>query len=120
MHRILLAALAGSALLSAPAHAQTPSKYDGRWSVLIVTEHGNCDRAYRYPLIIANGHVLYGGKKNFTVSGMVQKDGTVDVGVYQGQYGAQGSGRLSGKYGVGKWAAPAGGCWGRWQADKRG
>jgi len=30
------------------------------------------------------------------------------------------TGRLSGKYGVGTWTAPAGGCAGRWQAEKRG
>jgi hypothetical protein len=102
------------------AKAKSTAVFDGKWSVLIVTEAGTCDRAYRYPLIIENGNVLYGGKNNFTVSGEVQANGTVVVSVTQGQYGAQGTGKLSGKYGRGTWAAPSGGCSGRWEADKRG
>jgi hypothetical protein len=102
------------------AARQSVNAFDGKWSVLIVTEAGTCDRAYRYPLIIENGNVLYGGKNNFTVSGQVQANGSVVVGVYQGNQGAQGTGKLSGKYGRGTWEAPAGGCSGRWEADKRG
>lgn len=102
------------------AAGQLSSAFDGKWSVLIVTEAGTCDRAYRYPLVIQNGNVIYGGKNNFTVSGQVQANGSVTVGVYQGNQGAQGVGKLSGKFGRGTWEAPAGGCSGRWEADKRG
>lgn len=102
------------------AAGQSASAFNGKWSVLIVTETGTCDRAYRYPLVIENGNVIYGGKNNFTVSGQVEPNGAVVVSVTQGQYGAQGTGRLSGKFGRGTWAAPAGGCSGRWEADKRG
>jgi hypothetical protein len=107
---------------SAPQAAakQSAAVFNGKWSVLIVTENGTCDRAYRYPLIIENGAVLYGGKNNFTVSGQVEASGAVIVSVTQGQYGAQGTGKLSGKFGRGTWEAPAGGCSGRWEADKRG
>jgi hypothetical protein len=113
-------ALASSAVLAQTETASLAQKFDGKWSVLIVTEQGNCDRAYRYPLLIQNGNVLYGGKKNFNVSGQVQPSGAVVVSVTQGNQGALGTGQLSGKYGSGKWQAPAGGCSGRWQADKRG
>src|SRR5688572_10915092 len=44
--------LAATAAASA-ARAATP--FDGAWSVLIVTEKGECDRAYRYPVRIQNG-----------------------------------------------------------------
>lgn len=118
-----LAALVSSAALAQAEPAQTAaaqSRFDGRWSVLIVTEKGNCDRAYRYPLLIQDGNVLYGGKKNFNVSGQVQSSGAVVVNVTQGNQGALGTGRLNGKYGTGQWEAPAGGCSGRWQAEKRG
>ncbi len=99
---------------------QSAAAFNGKWSVLIVTEAGTCDRAYRYPLIIENGNIVYGGKNNFTVSGEVQANGAVVVSVTQGQYGAQGTGQLRGKLGRGTWQAPAGGCSGRWEADKRG
>lgn len=102
------------------AARQSVNAFDGKWSVLIVTEAGTCDRAYRYPLIIENGNVIYGGKNNFNVSGQVQASGAVTVRVTQGNQGADGIGRLSGKYGRGTWEAPAGGCSGRWEADKRG
>ena len=113
-------ALASSAALAQTETAALADSFDGKWSVLIVTEQGNCDRAYRYPLLIQNGNVLYGGKKNFNVSGQVQPSGAVVVSVTQGNAGAVGTGRLNGKYGSGKWEAPQGGCSGRWQADKRG
>ena len=55
-------ALAAAAILaatavpaSAPAIAR--SNFDGAWSVLIVTQKGTCDRAYRYPGKISNGSV---------------------------------------------------------------
>lgn len=120
MKRLAFAAALTLAAFAAPAAHSQVAKYDGKWSVLIVTEQGNCDRAYRYPLLIQSGNVMYGGKKNFDVSGQVQDNGAVVVSVTQGKQGAQGTGRLSGKYGVGTWQAPAGGCSGRWQADKRG
>ena len=125
MKRFATAAILSIALVTT-AHSQVPappplsSDFDGKWSVLIVTEQGTCDRAYRYPLLIEGGNVLYGGKKNFTVSGEVKKGGAVVVSVTQGNLGAQGTGRMQGKYGAGTWAAPTGGCSGRWKAEKRG
>jgi hypothetical protein len=100
-----------------PAQAAT---YDGEWSVLIVTEKGGCDRAYRYPLKITNGVVTYGGSNNFNVSGRVQSNGAAQVTVSKGNQAASGSGRLSGKNGRGTWRAPDGGCSGKWTAEKRG
>ena len=125
MNRFSAAAILSVVLVTA-AHSQVPAPpplstdFDGKWSVLIVTEQGTCDRAYRYPLLIEGGNVLYGGKKNFTVSGEVKKGGAVVVSVMQGTQGAQGTGRMKGKYGVGTWAAPSGGCSGTWKAEKRG
>jgi hypothetical protein len=125
MNRFASAAILSVVFVTA-AQSQVPAppalsrEFDGKWSVLIVTEQGTCDRAYRYPLIIEGGNVLYGGKKNFTVSGEVKKGGAVVVSVMLGTQGAQGTGRMKGKYGVGTWAAPSGGCSGRWKAEKRG
>src|SRR3712207_6242052 len=50
-----LGGAAMAALVLAPqAQAQT-NRYDGNWSVEVVTEQGACDRAYRYPVIVQNG-----------------------------------------------------------------
>jgi len=48
-----LAILAASAVPAAPAPiAAGKASYNGTWSVLIVTQKGTCDRAYRYPVKI--------------------------------------------------------------------
>ena len=63
------AAILSASALPASAPAFAKSNYDGQWSVLIVTQKGTCDRAYRYPVQIQNGTVGYAGSASFTVSG---------------------------------------------------
>src|SRR5262252_10941542 len=81
---------------SPAATARTP--FDGAWSVLIVTDRGTCDRAYRYALRIAEGRVYY-DDPSFSVSGGVDDTGRVRVGVSAGGQMANGYGRLSGNSG---------------------
>ena len=64
-----LGILAATVPASAPASAR--SNFDGTWSVLIVTQKGTCDRAYRYPVKIENGTVGYAGSASFNVTGKV-------------------------------------------------
>ena len=113
-----LAILAASAIPAAPAPAGKPN-FDGAWSVLIVTEKGTCDRAYRYPVKIDNGTVGYAGDASFTVSGRVQPTGDVTVRVARGNQSANGSGRLSPTGGTGMWTAATGECSGTWTAERR-
>jgi hypothetical protein len=105
-------------VLGPPARAAT---YDGNWSVLIITEKGDCDRAYRYPLAVADGKVRYTGDAGANVSGTVSAAGAVKVSIRLGDKGANGSGRLSGNSGSGSWRGAGGGasCAGRWEAEKR-
>src|ERR1044071_3759647 len=94
---------------STPLGSAKP-KFDGNWSVLIVTEKGTCDRAYRYPVKIENGSVGYAGSASFTVSGKVGDNGAVTVRVARGSQSANGQGRLSATDGSGMWTARSGGC----------
>ncbi|MGC1778964.1 MAG: hypothetical protein WBB34_13530 [Xanthobacteraceae bacterium] len=113
-------ALATAALWRAPAaHAQTP--FDGRWSVLIVTDAGTCDRAYRYALDIANGLVSY-DDPSFDVSGHVDARGHVSVSISAGGERATGTGQLSDDYGRGNWIghSSTSACSGHWEAQRRG
>lgn len=112
-------ALAGPALtlLAGAGLSQARSVYDGNWSVLIMTDKGPCDRAYRYPVRIVNGAVKYGGQANFTVGGRVQANGAISVRVARGSQSANGSGRLAGSSGSGSWRG--GECSGTWTAEKR-
>src|SRR5256885_15547396 len=109
----LFAALAFTAAF-APEPAAARTNYDGNWSVLIVTNSGPCDRAYRYGLSIRDGRVFYQGSASVNVDGRVAPNGRVQVRVWAGSQSASGAGRLSSNYGSGTWrgarsSAPFGG-----------
>lgn len=89
--------------------------------MLIITEKGDCDRAYRYPLAVSEGQVRYTGDAGADVSGTVSSGGAVKVAIRMGDKGANGSGYLSGNSGTGVWqgAGPSASCSGRWEAEKR-
>jgi hypothetical protein len=108
-----VAALSGitSPATSAPGH-------DGLWSVVIVTERGTCDRAYRYPIRISRGTVLNAGDSPVSITGRVGDNGSLTVTVSHGNQRATGSGRLNGTQGAGSWRG--GECSGRWEAERRG
>jgi hypothetical protein len=110
--------------MTAVAHAAV-AKYDGLWSVLVVTESGECDRAYRYSLRINRGTLKYEGDPggiDVAVSGRVDDGGRVNVSVGRGQHSASGTGRLSTDHGAGTWRgkSPTAACSGRWEAERRG
>src|ERR1700739_2190297 len=81
-------ALAVKPAIAAPAAA--PS-YDGLWSVVIITEKGTCDRAYRYPVRISKGALANAGDSPITISGKVGGNGAVNVTVSYGDKSANGS-----------------------------
>jgi len=106
---------------ASPDMASAQRAYDGLWSVLIVTQNGTCDRAYRYGVSIRNGGVHYdGGAVSFT--GRVAANGAVSVRVSSGSAFASGAGRLSRNTGQGRWSGQSGGsrCSGYWTAERRG
>ena len=114
-----LAILASTVIPAGSAPIASPKSFDGGWSVLIVTEKGNCDRAYRYPIKIENGAVGYAGSASFNVTGKVGQNGAVIVTVSRGSNSATGTGRMSGADGSGTWTAASGECSGTWTAERR-
>jgi hypothetical protein len=112
--------VAAMAACGSPGVAAAASTYDGRWSVIIETEQGNCDQAYRYGLNIVNGNVTYSGNGAFDVRGRVTRNGAVHVRVSRGATYADGHGRLSQSSGSGHWHGMGSGvCSGRWVAERR-
>jgi len=121
--RLVIPLVCGAAVLLGSrdlAHAQ--SKFDGSWSVLVITEAGDCDRAYRYGVRIQRGRVIYQGETGVQVSGSVDRNGRTRVTVRRGDQHASGTGRLFGNRGVGTWEgkSPTVECRGRWEAERRG
>ncbi|MGZ5852431.1 MAG: hypothetical protein ACXWJH_07665 [Hyphomicrobium sp.] len=126
----LFAALVlAASLVSAPAEARSKHRaaartgsFDGSWSVLIVTNKGQCDQAYRYGVTIRDGQVFYNGSLSVNFQGQVTPNGYVSVHVSAGSSGANGTGRMSRDYGTGVWrgVSSTASCSGTWTAERRG
>ena len=121
-HMLCALMAVAATVLVAPALAAAQFGFNGTWSVLIITNNGPCDRAYRYPLRVNNGRVTYAGQADFNVSGRVRPNGAVNVTVSRGDQRASGSGRLGGGVGSGTWrgGGSSSACSGTWTAEKRG
>ena len=113
----LFTLVAASATVATTSTYAVPA-YDGLWSVSIITEKGDCDRGYRYPIRIQNGSLANAGSVTaITINGKVQPTGAITVIVSSGSKSATGSGRLSGDIGEGHWSG--GECSGSWTAERR-
>jgi hypothetical protein len=125
MRRVVKSALLTALLLGLAAAAQPSAALaapqDGNWSVLIVTEKGDCDRGYRYGVTIADGRVNYQGDASVNLTGTGAPNGTVSVSIKIGEQGASGTGRLTASAGAGTWhgIGSNGTCAGRWEAERR-
>jgi hypothetical protein len=106
----------------APPPKPAPAiNFDGRWSVVIITDAGTCDRAYRYGVRISGGRILYEGDSAAVINGQVDARGNVVVNLRYGQSSASGSGHLTESDGEGRWqgASTDSSCSGRWEAERR-
>jgi hypothetical protein len=111
---------AGAAPQAAHRHVARhgTSIYDGDWSVLIQTTHGNCPAALRAGVRILGGRIL-AEDQSYQLNGQVASGGDVRVTVSAGGQSAGGFGRLSRDSGRGLWRTPSGECSGQWNAARR-
>ena len=112
----LFALVAASAAITTTSTFAVPA-YDGLWSVSIITEKGDCDRGYRYPIRISNGQLANAGDVAVNIAGKVMPTGAITVMVSAAGKSANGTGRLSGNLGEGSWSG--GDCSGTWTAERR-
>jgi hypothetical protein len=118
----IIAASAAMPSDAAPRHrAPLPSPaFDGLWSVSIMTQYGDCNRAYRYPLRIVDGYVTKADDDSaYAVAGAVARSGAIGVTVSGGGQSAIGVGRLTLGGGRGLWHTSNGECGGNWTAQRR-
>lgn len=113
------AAMLTAAVMLATA-ARAGSAFDGAWRVTIITQSGNCDPAYSYPVKVEGGRVSYSGDGSFDISGHVGDAGAVSVTIARGDQKASGSGKLSANSGSGQWSGKSAStsCSGRWEATR--
>ncbi len=115
----LLAAWVVAAIaLSVGAHAG--ANFDGAWHVTIITQSGNCDKAYSYPVKVEAGRISYSGDNSFDISGSVADAGIVSVAIARGDQKASANGKLSATSGSGEWTGKSASmaCSGRWEASR--
>jgi hypothetical protein len=115
-----LLAGAASVLPERPAFAEA---FDGNWSVVVVTERGTCDRAYRYSVHVENGQIRYNGDaKGINLAGEVSPSGHVSVSIRLRDRSAEGTGRINETVGAGNWRGNGANnttCSGTWEAERR-
>jgi hypothetical protein len=90
--------------------------YDGTWNVTFTPQAGNCHASNTVPFAVAGPRVSSAG--NGKVTGGVSRNGSVSVRITVGASWANGSGRLAGNSGAGRWSGVITGdrCSGIWQA----
>ncbi len=115
--RFAAAALVASSVAFAATQSFAVPRFDGLWSVSIVTKKGDCIASYRYPMLISGGVLANGGAIALNVSGRVAPSGAVRVDVSSGDKSARGTGRLAGNTGSGSWSGSS--CSGSWTAERR-
>ena len=119
------AVLAASAAMPSDAVARSrvvrPSNaFDGMWSVSIVTQFGDCNRGFRYPLRIVDGYVTKADvDPSYAIAGAVARSGAIGVTVSGGGQTATGIGRLTRTGGRGIWHTSNNQCTGNWTAERR-
>ena len=111
----------GALALPAAAQGEKPNagKFDGRWSVLVVTEKGPCDQAYRWNLGVAGGRITDLEDNVASASGSIASSGRVNVRLVRGQDVLTAVGSIQQGAGRGTWQSPSRQCSGRWEAEKR-
>jgi hypothetical protein len=118
LQRVFAAAvLAAMAVPStADARAVRAGAYDGTWNVTFTPQAGNCHASNTVPFTVMGPRVSSGG--NGKVTGGVTRNGSVAVRITVGASWANGSGRLAGNSGAGRWSGVITGdrCSGSWQA----
>jgi hypothetical protein len=125
MMKHALAALAlGAGMVSfgVSKAASDKGRFNGIWSVQMVTDSGLCDRTYGYTLAIDSGDVRYipaPGDAPTKVTGQVSPDGSVDLDFRRSVAKADATGRLKANRGSGSWKLNMLGCSGRWVAQRR-
>lgn len=121
IHRLGVALFTTATLVAAvvlAGAARAGSAFDGAWKVTIITQAGNCDPAYSYPVKVEGGRVSYSGDGSFDITGQVGEAGAVSVAIARGDQKASASGRLSANAGSGQWSGRSSStsCSGRWEA----
>jgi hypothetical protein len=115
--RKLALALSLASALSAPvlpAVAGSDNKFDGNWSLSVVTEKGDCD-AYTWTVVVAGNKLQRIEQLPIGASGSIDSRGQAR---FQVASMVTAAGQMQDTSGSGRWDAPSRSCSGRWRAAR--
>ncbi len=119
MRITILALCSGAALALGCSAASAQQQFNGSWSVEVIPQRGSCQQTYRFPVVIQDGQVRYGGSQGIAASGAVTSRGFIQGSIGAGSVQANVTGRLSGRSGSGTWVGTGSfSCAGQWRASK--
>src|SRR3954451_15959880 len=119
MRKPIVVALAlATGVVSSGSALADPGRFDGTWSVSLVSSGGLCGSGASETLMVRDGSVRAGGN-GVSVSGEVGSGGSVSLSLQKSGVQGSASGRLSGSSGSGSWSVASLGCSGRWTAQRR-
>jgi hypothetical protein len=112
----VLAAVVGAPGAADARRARIVGAYDGTWNVTFAPRAGNCSSTNTVPFLVYGRSVSSAGGGK--VTGGIGRGGAVAVRITVGASWANGSGRLAGNSGAGRWSGVITGdrCSGVWQA----
>jgi hypothetical protein len=116
---LVAAGLTAAALAQATYARAATTKFDGSWSVVVLTTSGPCDPSYRFSGQIIGGAISY-AYNSLEVTGHVEASGATFVRVIYGEAHAEAHGRLTEARGSGTWSGsgPDGHCAGTWASTR--
>jgi len=101
--------------------AQTPltaaDSYDGVWAISISADAGICDQNLTLPIQVSGGKISYPGLF-VSATGSVSGRGAVDVHILAANDRVDGTGKVAGTTGSGRWSSPTLKCAGSWSASR--
>ncbi|MCW5714329.1 MAG: hypothetical protein KIT43_07455 [Bauldia sp.] len=115
---ILAAVCAAPAFLPLAAAANSPTPFDGGWSVAVTSPTASCDLPDAVPIRVSGGAVRYDGWFGPRTTGEVHPNGSLAVSISYRSDIVNVSGVLSGTSGSGRWVSPTLDCGGTWVATR--
>ena len=101
-----------------PVEAATTTKYDGSWSVEVVTRQGVCN-TYKWRVEVGGGRITSVEDNMASALGGIDPHGRVAVTLTRGPAALSVHGALSEQSGAGNWVSQSLACSGDWRAERR-
>lgn len=113
-----VAVIASVAMMSASTASLAAASFDGKWSVQVTAEGGECAAGYTVPIRVSNGQVSYSGPFDAQAKGKVNPNGALRVSFAHRKDVVDVRGSLNDRIGHGSWSSPTKNCEGTWIARK--